>query len=927
LSSRRPNEFLTGYNSGVNSRTESQPGAPLYRYRFGSAEFDEARFDLRVGGLRVDVEQRPLQVLLMLLRHAGEVITKEALLDEVWLGRPAVENVLANAVAKLRRALGVTDAELIQTVPRVGYRLEGPVERVSVGRQHHSGLELTADMPVPSRPHFQLVRQLGPTRDSEVWLAQNAKSGERRVYKFAIDSERLTVLKREATLYRVLIESLGERPDIARILDWNFETPPFFLECAYGGSSLIEWSQSGALLAATPDQRLELYLQIADAVAAAHSVGVLHKDLKPANVLIATSQHGTQLRLTDFGAGRLLEPARLEALGITRLGLTHTQALGVDTSGTLFYIAPELYRGQAPTVQSDVFALGVILYQFMVADFARPLTSGWERDIDDALLREEIAAATDGDPERRLKSAAQLADHIRQRERRRADRLEQIQAAQRAAIAERQWERSRARRPWIIAALVLLTVGLGVSVWFYSAARQSAQLLKRQFEVANALNTFMTQDLIGAANPEVNGHTDVKVLDAAKAASPRIDSVFGANSPMIQATLHSALQDSLSGMTDAEDALREGEKAIAAYERLSPPDRIDADRVRLHMLRDLARLGRDAQVPPLLRAVQSDLPLIIKERPLLQVEYLEGLALQATSSTRHDEALAYDMESWRLLSTFPQAPADLKNRIEFNLANSLMLVGRYPEADILLRELIERESKTLGPEHQQTLYGIVVLANSLLMQYKSSEAESILAPAVEKLERSLGPTHGRTMLAKRVIGLAYLSNGKYEEAARMYADSYSALAKKFGDHYQNTISTLEQLGIAQILGGHPQLAADSLEKSLGFARTTYGEDNAMTQHIRYILADCLLDLKRGREASELLRGLRVELLQQAEFTPDWPARLDFQSARVALVQGDAMTGRRLAQRALAAIQDPEKPRWDHLRERVLQASGQDTTGR
>ena len=69
------------------------------------------------------------------------------------------------------------------------------------------------------------------------------------------------------------------------------------------------------------------------------------------------------------------------------------------------------------------------------------------------------------------------------------------------------------------------------------------------------------------------------------------------------------------------------------------------------------------------------------------------------------------------------------------------------------------------------------------------------------------------------------------------------------------------------------------------------------------------------------------LLQEAEFTPDWPARLDFQSARVALVQGDAMTGRRLAQRALAAIQDPEKPRWDHLRERVIQASGQDSASR
>jgi hypothetical protein len=107
----------------------------------------------------------------------------------------------------------------------------------------------------------------------------------------------------------------------------------------------------------------------------------------------------------------------------------------------------------------------------------------------------------------------------------------------------------------------------------------------------------------------------------------------------------------------------------------------------------------------------------------------------------------------------------------------------------------------------------------------------------------------------------------------------------------------------------------------------YGEDNAMTQHIRYILADCLLDLKRVREASELLGGLRLELLQQAEVTSDWPARLDFQAARIALLQRDTMTARRLAQRALTGIQDPEKPRWDHLRERVIQASGQDITGR
>ncbi len=146
----------------MNTRLDSKFGVPQYRYRFGTAEFDEARLDLRVGGLRVDVEQRPLQVLLALLRRAGEVVTKEELFDEVWSGRPTVENVLANAVAKLRRSLGEGDAERIQTVPRAGYRIDGAIERIAVGRQLDSRLELKAGMPVPGRPNFALEKQLGP---------------------------------------------------------------------------------------------------------------------------------------------------------------------------------------------------------------------------------------------------------------------------------------------------------------------------------------------------------------------------------------------------------------------------------------------------------------------------------------------------------------------------------------------------------------------------------------------------------------------------------------------------------------------------------------------------------------------------------------------------------------------------------------------
>ena len=175
-----------------------------YRYRFGTAEFDETWFELRVSGLRVDVEPRALEVLAVLLQHAGEVVTKEELLTQVWTGRVTVEQVLPNAIAKLRRALGEANAGLLVTQARVGYRFAGSVERIAVGRKFTSQFELAPGQAVPSRENFVLQRQLGGSPGSEVWLAKHTKTSEQRVYKFASSDDRLRALKREATLSRLL---------------------------------------------------------------------------------------------------------------------------------------------------------------------------------------------------------------------------------------------------------------------------------------------------------------------------------------------------------------------------------------------------------------------------------------------------------------------------------------------------------------------------------------------------------------------------------------------------------------------------------------------------------------------------------------------------------------------------------------------------
>ncbi|WP_109484321.1 winged helix-turn-helix domain-containing protein [Occallatibacter savannae] len=123
------------------------PNPQKILWRFAECEFDELRFQLTVHGQPVELERKPLELLRYLLAHSGEVVRKEELLDAVWPGVIVVDASLATAVSKLRKVLG--DQEIVQTVPRVGYRIAVPVLRLF---PPNSSTEFVADVPVALAP-------------------------------------------------------------------------------------------------------------------------------------------------------------------------------------------------------------------------------------------------------------------------------------------------------------------------------------------------------------------------------------------------------------------------------------------------------------------------------------------------------------------------------------------------------------------------------------------------------------------------------------------------------------------------------------------------------------------------------------------------------------------------------------------------------
>jgi eukaryotic-like serine/threonine-protein kinase len=872
---------------------------PAFGYRFGTAEFDEARFELRVAGLPVEVEPRALEVLAYLLRHAGEVVTKEELLREVWAGRITVDKVLPNAITKLRRALGEANAEQISTQARIGYRFDGAVTRTAVGRQSASELELVAGQTVPTRPNFVLRHQLARTHGSEVWLAEHAKTREVRVYKIALDGDRLRALKREATLMRLLQDSFPEQTHFIDIVDWNFELAPFFLECEYGGASLVEWSALH-LPALERAARIALFLQIADAVAAAHSVGVLHKDLKPANVLVDGEATAPRVRLTDFGSGHLLEPDRLAQFGITRLGMTVDERDGPGSSSfTPLYVAPELFAGLAPTVRSDVYALGVLLYQVLADRIGRPMAPGWEADIDDALLRDDVHRATDGDPERRLSSAAELASRLRALPERRVDALAQDEARAAARRDREALARTQARRPILIALIAVLALGVIAASWLRQQAVVARDRAQAELQRASALARFLNEDLIGRSNPLVSAKgPDTTLREVLVSARERVTARFSAL-PATEASIRASLASAFGAIDEFEDARSEAERALALHQASDGAETASAFETRAVLIRALGRLGRFDEAA----AALAEFEQLSGATPRNEVRQLLASArasLFVARSEFDDAVIALRDAIGRIDGTLPDATAR-RDVLRIDLIAALTLAGEdavaRDEGARLIEELSERE------EDSALLLALTRVALARAQGEDHAAAEALLRQAQPVIVAALGEDHSRHLrLLNELFGVAF-RRGDWPRAIDHARQVHERVRAKFGDGNPVTWVTLLNLARTQNEAGDSQPALEPARRAHAQLATLAGLQAPQTQDATFILALIELEVGEIARAAALIPQLDAEVLESGRATGQWPAAIDALRGIERQRSGDAAAARPLLDRALHALRE------------------------
>jgi len=237
--------------------------------------------------------------------------------------------------------------------------------------------------------HYLVTRRLGHGGMGEVFLAQDTTLGRSVALKllrsdFTQDEDRVRRFRHEARAASAL-----NHPNILTIHEIGQEGSLHFIATEYvEGETLRQHIAESRI---TLSQSLDLATQVASALSAAHQAGIVHRDIKPENVMLRTDGY---VKVLDFGLAKLSEPKRLDTISPT-LPKIETEP-GV-VMGTVSYMSPEQARGQVVDARTDIWSLGVVLYE-MVAG-RQPFEGGTASDVMSLILQREPLPLTRHAPE------------------------------------------------------------------------------------------------------------------------------------------------------------------------------------------------------------------------------------------------------------------------------------------------------------------------------------------------------------------------------------------------------------------------------------------------------------------------------------------------------------------------------------------------
>jgi len=635
-----------------------------------------------------------------------------------------------------------------------------------------------------------------------------------------------------------------EHPGIARLIDGGLtdDGVPWFTMEFVDGVPIDRYCDEHALGVAA---RVQLVREVCAAVQYAHRNLIVHRDLKPGNILV--SPDGT-VKLLDFGIAKVLGPGGHGVETAAEAPLTRTDSRLLTPA----YAAPEQVRNEPVTTATDVYSLGVILYELLCGRRPYVASGGSTHELESAILsvepvapsatlreygpapRSEAALADDtsvaaargtmparlrreiaGDldticlkalrkePERRYSSADELGADLRRH-------LEgRPVLARRDTFGYRAGKFVRRHRAGAAAtAAVVMLVAAIVSV-YTARLREQRDRATEARDASDAVTEFLS-GMLRAPDPREQGR-DVTVLAVLDSASHKIQKEF-ATRPAIAARLEMAVGRAYHGLGQYAPAREHLERAAAMAG---------------------TRLGRDA--PAQLSARQYLATLATDQGRYQEAESLTRLNLadrRRLLGLEHPDAL----ESVNAL-------ADLRARL-----------GHPAEAESLLNWNLAARRRVLGQEHAQTLNTMGLLANLYADQGRFREAEPYYVRQLEIRRRDLGPDHPHTLSTMNNLALLYMQTARYAQAEPLFLETLAIRRRVEGENHPDAVGTKYNLGILYSELGRFAESESLLTQVLNAFRREFDEEGARTLVVKNNIARMYAKAKRYREAEALYRS-------------------------------------------------------------------------
>lgn len=683
------------------------------------------------------------------------------------------------------------------------------------------------DLPGKRIGPYTIERILGEGGMGTVFLARRADIGAVAAIKVLRGGWLSPERRRRFAAEQRLLARLNH-PSIARLMDADTlsdGTPYFVMEYVEGVplDAYFAGSHDGV------EKRLKVFRSVCEAVQFAHQHAVIHRDLKPSNVLVA--EDGS-VKLLDFGIAKHLSEFDLD-IDQTRTGLRML---------TPAYASPEQIRGVHTGIHTDVYSLGVILYQV--------LTGRLPHDVSHLTPAEALTAITERTPVR----PSLVAARIRQTEGRWAgdaswadldvlclkamhndlsQRYVSVEALIRDIDHYLRREPLEARPDTLVYRLgkfvgrrrgeVLAAAALALLVTCmvgYFLARLASE---RNAALAAAARTERVQrfmlNLFDGGDADAGPSKDMRVatlIDRGAREARMLDR---------DQTVQAELYQTLGGLYQKLGRLEEAESMLSlALERrrgASAQDEVES-LVALGLLRvDQARLD-DAE-----KLIREGLTRSRRELPPGHpaiAAATDSLGRVLEEKGKYAEAIPVLEEAVRLRSSPDSASADLAASL-YELSNAHFYAGRYKEAEELTRRVLAMNKEIYGDKHPRVAECLVNLGAIQQDLGNYVEAEKYHRQALEITRVFFGPDHHRTASGMTMVARALVFQGRFAEAVELLRQSLAIQEGVFGPVHPRVASALNELGNSALRMQRFDEAKTSFRRVIAIYKHVYGEQH------------------------------------------------------------------------------------------------------